>query len=236
MKKLLWTIITLAGFACAQDPNQPTTRVIELKYADARRVAALTQVQGATYNTADPNLHYIRVSGPLKAVDEYEAAARKLDIPPLNVELTVYMLSGNSQSTTDDIPKDLAPTIKQLHGLFSYKSYRVMQSFLIRSRDGQSGRNGGSIPNSNAEYNFNYGSASVSGGPAPRIIRIDHLFLSVQTPTGQLNKDKEMVWRTASIGDDVDVREGQQVVVGKSSMSQTTDEALILVISAKIIE
>src|SRR5580658_2660978 len=79
----------------------------------------------------------------------------KQDEPPLkNIELTVYLLSGATQAAaTDDVPPDLAPTVKQLHSLFTYKSYKLAESFILRGRSslttkggGQSARTEGVLP------------------------------------------------------------------------------------------
>jgi len=231
----------MAGLAEAQQAGtQPepaftrTQRLIEVKYADPERLNNLLNGPGVSIRY-DRTMHVLQVWGTKQAVDDVEAMVKKLDVPPLDVDLTVYLISGNSQASADEVPKDLAPTTKQLHALFPYKSYQVLQSFVLRSRDGQRAGNSGTLAGSNAEYNFGYGSAAVTGG-TPRLVRIDGLTLRVNIPTGQLNEKGQMQYRTASITSDIDVHEGQQVVVGKSSLTKGTDEALILVIAAKVID
>lgn len=240
MKKLLWTLIAAAGLAQAQqDAQQRVQRLIEVKYADPARLTNLLNGPGVSMRY-DSSMHVLQVSGTAQAVTELEAMVKKLDVPPADIELTVYLLSGNSQASADEVPKDLTPTTKQLHALFPYKSYQVLQSFVMRSRDGQGGNNGGVLAGANAEYNFGYRAASVSGGQnsggAARVVRIDALNLTVAMPTGQVNSKGDPQKRAARIESDIDVREGQQVVVGKSSLNQRMDDAIILVISAKVIE
>ena len=61
----------------------------------------------------------------------------------------------------------------------------------------------------------------------------DHLSLSIRVPiavpTGTTNED-------ARIATDVDVPEGKKVVIGKTSALEGADGALILVISAKVVD
>ena len=238
MKKLLWTMIAMGGLACAQQtPSDPSTRaqrLIDVKYADPERLFSLLNGPGMSMRY-DRSMHVLEFWGTKQAFDEVEAMVKKLDVPPIDVDLTVYLLSGNSQATADEVPKDLAATAKQLHALFPYKSYQVLQSFVVRSRDGQRASNNGMLAGSNAEYSFGYNSATVSAG-TPRVVRIDGLNLRVGIQSGQFSENGPIYRSSAGINSDIDIREGQQVVVGKSSVNKNVDDALILVISAKVIE
>src|SRR5262249_1058165 len=126
-------------------------------------------------------------------------------------------------------------TAKQLHGLFQYKGYKTLESFVLRARDGQGGNTSGVIPgNPEASYDFRYGTAVVSGG-APRVVQINRLELSVRTPTSERDKEGRIRYESSSINTNIDVREGQKVVVGKSTFHGSND-ALILVVTAKVVE
>ena len=92
----------------------------------------------------------------------------------------------------------------------------------------------GILPGTNSEYNFGYRVATVPAGPA-RSIRLSQLYLNIRTPTSERNKDGEAVRREVGIHTDVDLPEGQKVVVGKSNYSGA-DDALILVLSVKFVE
>ncbi len=62
-----------------------------------------------------------------------------------NVELTVYLVSGVQTPGGDDVPQDLAATVKQLHSLFPYKGYKLAESFILR------GRSSGNVQNARTE-------------------------------------------------------------------------------------
>ena len=155
-----------------------------------------------------------------------------------NVELTVYLLSGSTQGTADDVPSDLSATVTQLHSVFAYKSYKLTESFMLRGRAGNApARTEGILPGGgDISYEFRYSSVEVSG-ESPRMFRINGLriMLTKNSPLRRAPDGKKIPETLASIQTDLDIREGQKTVVGKSSVSSTGD-ALILVIVPKIVE
>jgi hypothetical protein len=157
-----------------------------------------------------------------------------------NVELTVYLLSGIVQApATDDVPQDLAATVKQLHGLFPYKGYKLAESFILRGRSSEGSSQGahteGVLPGSGLHYNFSYNRVRVSPDK-PYMVHIDGLGVRITQPpsNGPDGKQKQLL-TVASMSTDLDLTEGQKTVVGKSSINQTGD-ALILVVVPKVIE
>jgi hypothetical protein len=153
-----------------------------------------------------------------------------------DVELTVYLLSGASTGT-DDVPQDLASTVKQLHGLFSYKSYKLTESFILRGRSGPENAYAateGVLPGSGLQYVFGYRRVRISA-EKPYMVHIDQLHISLTTDPGYGPDGKQRSRTVASIATDLDLGDGQKTVVGKSSINQTGD-ALILVIVPKVIE
>jgi hypothetical protein len=254
MRRSIWTMLMAAGLAFAQE--QPVHKTIELKYADPNRMVSLLQraTQYLGVQVSDDNAyHLIFLHGPEKAVAEAEAMIKKYDVAPSNIELTVYMISGaaDGKTTTDEVPADLVPTVKQLRGLFPYKSYRVLQSFVLRVREGQGGRDSGTLkapdyarisplknPSErmevNATYDFRFQSIALSSG-TPRAVRISGMMLNIATPTGKTDKEGHSDQESSSISSDLDAIEGQKIVVGKSNLHGSED-ALILVITAHAIQ
>ena len=66
-------------------------------------------------------------------------------------------------------------------------------------------------------------------------MHINGMGLLVRTPTGGRNQKGEMEYRNAGLNTDIDVAEGQKVVVGKSSVNGS-DEAMILIVTAKVVQ
>ena len=81
-------------------------------------------------------MHVISVYGTQDAVAAVEEMIDKVDVPSPNIEFTGHLVSGTSQINADDLPKELLPTARQLHGLFPYKGYRILETFLLCNRDG----------------------------------------------------------------------------------------------------
>ena len=238
MKRLLSILVAAATCAWAQQAEPPKTvqKIIELKYADAKRVQMLLSAPGLSVQP-DAGMHVIVVRGTTDAVAAVEAMVKQLDVAPQNIELTAYLVSGTSTgAVADDLPKELAATAKQLHGLFSYKSYRLLESFVLRGRDGRDGREAstsGMLPSMRTVYDFRYRSATVSSG-TPRVVHLDGMSLNLRTPNGR-DKDNKVTYDSVGLNTDIDVGEGQRVVVGKSNFSGGED-AMILVVTAKVVE
>ena len=154
--------------------------------------------------------------------------------PAANLELTVYLLSGVAQGeAADDVPQDLVATVKQLRSIFNYKSYKLTESFMLRGRLGAGAKAAGVLPGgAGLNYEFRYGFVSASS-ETPPLFRINALRILLTRP--HRVGGENVVDTVASIETDLDIREGQKTVVGKSSVSSSGD-ALILVIVPKIVE
>ena len=170
MHRLLLTLAAATAM-WAQDK----VALIEVKYVDVNRLAALISGLGVP---ASPQAGFkaITVRGSAEAIAAAEEMAKKLDVPEVpapNIELTVHLLYGAAQDTSGDtIPQDLAATVKQLRSLFQYKSYRVVETFMLRGRDGQQTQTSGTLPGSQTTYQFQY-RPHVLPGSVPRMVRID---------------------------------------------------------------
>ena len=247
MRRILNVALLLltAALGWSQEaPPKDTEAIIEVKYLDANRLRDLLNGIFAGSLRADPSLHAIAVRGTPDAVAGIVAAVKKLDVPPVasNIELTVYLVSGSTQAQgTDEVPQDLAATVKQLHALFPYKAYKLADSFVLRSRSSVNfgpvaAQTEGTLPRAtnldNLRYYFGYRSATVSGEP-PRVVHLDGLRLDIRTPPITTPDNKVRYDTLASIATELDIREGQKTVVGKSSVNSAGD-ALILVIVPKV--
>jgi hypothetical protein len=191
--------------------------------------------RGDLFVDADDRMHVLAVRGPADAVALVEDAVKKLDVPAIDFELTVYLISTSAQAA-DQLPEALASTAKQLHGVFAYKGYQLLDSFVLRGRDGQEGNYGGTSAEGtlkNSTYTFRYQRSSVLDG-TPKVVTLQNLSLQIQLLTGTDSKG-DPAYRTTGLHTDVDIREGQKVVVGKSDVNNG-ESPLILVVTAKVVE
>jgi hypothetical protein len=215
----------------AQAPEPPRQqRVFMLKYADARNVANVLDIFGYGIK-ADRDLHVVAVSAPAETMSAVEDAIKRLDVPaaaPKDIDLIVYMVVASEQpSAGGNLPPELQPVADELKKIFSYKSFRLLDSILLRTQPGNRARTSGIIAptgDSHATYNFEVQPSAVTEAPKGRLIRLDDLTLNISLPGD----------RHAGIQTEITVSEGQRVVVGKSNIG--TDQSLILVVTAKVTE
>jgi hypothetical protein len=247
MKKLFSTMLIAlmcAGALLAQDVQ----KVVTIKNGNLRgilnTVKELAPSNGMVISASD-NDHLV-LSGPKDTVTAFEEIIKQLDVPTpaqSNVEIDAYMVIASAHADSHNpIPADLEPVVAQLKGLLSYKSFRLLDSFVLRARSGERGENSGSVePSSPApegvkiRYDFAFNKVRVDKGETARLVRFDGLRLDVTVPVG-INTKGEVHWSGANIHTDIDVPEGKKVVIGKTSGIEGSDSALILVISAKVVD
>jgi hypothetical protein len=235
VKRILFGL-ALAGALVAQTEAPPLPppamphqqRVFMLKYADARHVADVLRVFGYGIQ-ADRDMHVVAVSAPAGAMSAIEDAVKQLDLPtaaPKDIDLVVYMIAASEQSSADgSLPPELQPVADEVKKIFSYKSFRLLDSILLRTQPGNRASADGVIQpgvESKTSYSFQVLPSTVTEDPQGRLIRLDDLSLILHLP-GE---------RQAAIRTEINVREGQRAVVGKSNMG--LGQSLILVVTAKV--
>jgi hypothetical protein len=232
--KIVSGLIAMSLLAWGQETPQKTVvvrKLIQVKYVSASRVQNLLRSYTNISVDSDDNMHIIAVRGNDDMVAAYEEAVKRLDVAPLDFELTVYLISATPQ-VGDQLPDALASTAKQLHGVFAYKGYQLLESFVLRGRDGQGGSADGTIKNSS--YSFRYNRAATLDG-SPKMVNLQNLNLQVRMPTGTFDEKGNPRYKTTGVSTDIDIRDGQKVVVGKSDMNNG-ESPLILVVTAKVVE
>jgi hypothetical protein len=133
----------------------------------------------------------------------------------------------------------LEAVVKQLKSTFSYKSYQLIDTQVMRVRAGQGGDVSGvvngapSLDGNKTISQVKFKSATVSTDEKGRAIRIDRLSVGFRVPVR--SGEKQYLYIDTGISTDVDVREGQKVVVGKANMDGS-DRASIVVLTAKVVE
>ncbi len=246
MKTIFSTMLialVCAGALLAQDRVQ---KVVTIRNGNMIGILHTLQTLAPTNNMviATSDNDHLVLSGYKDAVAAFEEIVKQLDVPPVvkkDVETTVYLIIASAQSASAiPLSPDLDPAVKQLKNIFNYKSFRLLESFVLRSRDGENGQTNGFLPplenlppGNKISYQFQYNEVSIDGSDNARVAHFHHLSLSIRVPiavpTGTTNED-------ARIATDVDVPEGKKVVIGKTSALEGADGALILVISAKVVD
>ena len=228
----------------ATPERQNTQKVFAIK-GDVNAIAQTLRIFPVDVR---PNreLQVIGVSAPAALMPTIEETIRRLDVPPeapKNVELTVYLLLATDNGV-GSVPPELEGVAKQLKTTFAFKGLHTIDTLVVRSRDKQSADVKGlakfdpDIPNPST-YSFAYRAASILPDEKGRSIRLDGLRFGARVVVKQQSEASSSVVGynaiDAGFSTDVDVREGQKVVVGKAAVGGT-NTALILVITAKILE
>jgi len=225
-----------------QPPEPQVQRLFVLKYADPDQIGNLVKVFTSNV-TPNASMHALAVSATAAAMAAIEDAIKRLDVPstaPQNVDLTAYMLVGGSESASQGaLPKDLDSVVAQLKNAFAYKSYRLLDVLTMRTRTGQrvttSGAGGAvQIGGTSQSIITSFQIRSVGVGPEGAI-RIDGLQVDNRVPVAtSASLGGAPSWNFQSVGmnADLDIKEGQKVVVGK--MSINPNEAMFLVLTARV--
>src|SRR5260370_14095522 len=244
MKRFV-VLVLLTGLAClyAQEPPKPNagfvTRFSQLKYADRNSMANLLG-GWVRHATSSQQLHALTIDANKETIPEIEEMIRRLDVPPpavKNVEVTIYLLSALGQPAAGGVPSELESVVKQLKSMFSYKGYQLIDTQVIRVRAGQGGEASGVIDTAAKSEiktisQIKFKSASPSTDDKGRAIRIDNLRVGLKVP---VSSDGKVQYIDTGINTDVDIREGQKVVVGKANMDGS-DRASIVVLTAKVVD
>jgi hypothetical protein len=243
---LAWAMLTFTLWA--QTDTKIETRIVQAKYLNTEALAPLIQAFGVDVK-ANSALRMLSLRGPAERVIAAEEAIKKLDVPPSpppgttsmrNIELHGALVLATGQGT-DSLGGDLSSVEKGLRAAFSYRSYRLLETFVLRLRDGANGRIEGyiaplekSVPEGfRIAYDFGAGPVGTRPGTGANIIDVINLNLRLNIP--YVVGGNQVQNRSLRLSTDVNLREGQRIVVGKSNLDGS-DSALFLVLTGKVFE
>jgi hypothetical protein len=142
------------------------------------------------------------------------------------------------------LPQALDAVQKNLESLFGFRGFYLLETAFIRGRDGNEVSTDGAVPNPGEadSPHINYSISllpSVSAADKGNVIRLNRLRLQLRMPVvsgaDPLTRKKQFTFQGAGMNTQIDVREGQRVVVGKANVN-ASDGALVLVVAAKVVE
>lgn len=245
-----------AAAAVSTRPKDWVTKVIPVKRVDMSSFLALIKPLGVEVAQSGA-FQALIVTGPPEAVAAAEVLIKQYDVPTpaaKNVELTAYLLVAMPQpAQQENTPKELDGVIKQLRSLFAYQGYRALDTLVVRSRQGQGANLTSLGPSSSAgsadqkppaTYTLNIQSIGIAQNNKDNVISLRTLRLSARVPTSPSTATAAVtsgsiytgfLYADAGFTTDIDIREGQKVVVGKAGIG-STGEALILVVTAKVVD
>jgi hypothetical protein len=208
------------------------TKIFQIKYVEPSELRRALSMFRADMQESGGALRVLSVRAPKEIMPAIEDAIKRLDSmpssPSRSADLTVYILMGSDQPDTGaPLPASLQPVVTQLKSVLAYKGYQLADTLIARGTDGRNIQLRGALPialpalpntppaPANPNYNLQ-GRFRIENpdGKAP-VLRLNEM----QFTLGSVN-----------INTDVEIPQGQQIIVGKASMG---DRAFILVMSAK---
>jgi hypothetical protein len=206
-RTLLLFLLLAQAFAADAIPPNGDMRMFVLKYTDAGKLRKLFSRYSYPMSS-NRDFNVLTVIGPASFQAQVEAAIKQFDVapdPPGNIELAVYLITTKDLPVSTPVPKELEE---------KYKAYRLADSQVIRVRTGQPAESSGSVLLSQVRFR----GAAIGPGEKDRVISIDGLRIQLKAPD------------TASLSSDVDLKENQPVLIGKTN----PDDLLVAV--AKVAE
>ena len=247
MKRVLLVLTMLAAPLAAQEQNagapaKPAPvpliqKVFILKYADLDSMRDLLSVFGAGSHTV-ADMHALAVSASPATMLAIEEAIGRLDVPsaaPKNLDLTIDLVVGTDAEhpvaehpVFTSVPKDLDSVILQLKGAFPFKGYRLLDILTLRTRAGKRA----STQSSGGDVDMNPGAAAVNSS-----FEVRSASVGADGTTAHLDGVRcDVIFgkQHLTLQTDLDIKEGQKVVVGR--MGLTSQQALFVVLTVKVLQ
>jgi len=242
---LVWMALPLAAQDVTPKPAAPPTPTVQklfvLKYADPRDLESLLKVFHASIQS-NRDMRVLSVDATAETMAAIEDAIKRLDVPsaaPVNVDLTVYLVvghEGENPAGSAPVPKDLDSVVTQLKNAFAFKSYSLLDVLALRARTGQvasTTSSGGAMQTNSSGTQpvitqLRINTAGVGGDGAT--IHFNNLNAGIKVP---VSGSAGFSYQDLGLSTDVDVKEGQKVVIGRLGISK--DQALFLVMTVKIV-
>jgi len=217
-------------------PEPLETVVKQTRYLDIRDLRSILAMLDVRYSIQE-DLGTIVLrghpDGDLKVALEL---IDSLDKPPQesrSLELTAFLLAASKGEIGGELPEELTAATEQLQALFGYRGFELLDTVFLRVREGRDGtiQGGVLLGDRRASYRLSFVRALLRDqeDEAPPIVRLDNFDFQLHTPGDGEGTGEELV----RLQTDVEVREGQKAVVGKSS-HEGADRTLILVLEAEI--
>ena len=207
----------------------------------ARPLAEILSVFPATITFAEygrtPNRgQALAVSAPPAVMAAIEETIKRLDVPPSpakNIELTVEILEAVPAGAQGaSVGPELQPVVAQLKRTFSFGGYRLADTLSARSREDAglfvtSASGTEFVGLGRLDYRLHVRTVWYDKSPAGTAVHLDQLDFSAANP--------KLADGVVVIRGDLDIREGQRVVVGNTGLG-TPGNAIILVLSARVLD
>ncbi|MBE0660058.1 MAG: hypothetical protein IH602_20360 [Bryobacteraceae bacterium] len=241
----------------ASKPGCCVQQVYQVKHGNAAALYQLLYTNAGQGQTPilrhNESLNVISVYGTPQEVNSIIANLKGLDIPSMKregvahknstIELTAWILAASAEEVGQAIPEVLAAPVAALRKNFGYRSFSVLGADIIRTVERQSfSTNGNASPpqpklasRAVASYSMRADSITVEDGEAESSLRLNRFLFRMAAPYCTDPECRSTANSIVQLESTFRVKEGQQVVVGQSKLDGG-DKALVLIVSAKVVD
>ena len=253
MKQKIAVLVALGVSVLCGQVVQPggaeksVTKVITLKYPNNINFQVLGGM-GVTFMSSGGSEV---LTGPQERVDTAEAILKQLDVPPpprnpvvaqKNIQLTAYLIIASPAGTQGmALPRDLESPVNQVASVFPYKSFNLFDSIVMRLSNFAGGTLSGVLPQgqqtfpAGGTYRLSLSEISMTDAMPANLVRLTKFGLNVNILRGVTNKDGYDQGQNVSLETNIDMKEGQKIVVGKANIDGG-ENALIVILTAKAVD
>ena len=167
-----------------------------------------------------------------------EEAIKRLDVPqPTNPDVEIhvhFLLASNVDGGSNQIPSEITDAVNQLRSTLTYKNYFLASSIVQRTKaSGRTINSGGNAEVgsplfkevTDLHYSVSADGVTITGSSNASIIELRSFQFELNTNPNAGGR--------ALIRSDLNLREGEKVVVGTASLK---DKAIVLVVTAKVVK
>lgn len=236
-------LVTAAGLSQQKDADQPklVNEIVEVKYINANWVLGLLRQYMSRYGKINQmrGTNKVIIEDTPEIVSKILDMMKEIDAKPLDLQFNVDLLLGSTkESEKDELTREMKndPVLKELQGLLKYKSFRALDSSIIKVQDNSQSyqRIGGKGINLQLQLN-------------PRFIKNENgNSFQVELKLSQYQGfNPDGAERTLTlIATNLTLKSGEKTVVGVSKLTyipsaageEDEDVALILILSGEVLK
>lgn len=201
------------------------TKDIQILYGDFREIYNTldSDKQGCIIKGFSEKLQTITVYGLPESIEKLEKIKARYDVPPKQIWLEVLLIkaSGNGGGKPD-YPPEIDSIVSKLRSLFKFGKYTIIGRGNAMGLEGSNVSFSGRIENDQEALVQHPFRVQTRLGAAGDIIKLQGLKVTVTLPQNE-------------IATSINVKNGETVILG-ASRGKSSEEALITVVTAKIME
>ncbi len=232
------TIVLILALCIPGLAQEWTPKLVEIRNVDINGLGGFLRTFGVNYSQVPGSRFIALTSTKNENIIAAEEALKRIDVPRKNIELAFQIVAASTQPVTEKLQADLEPVVKQLKASFVYQGYHLVDTLMVRNREGSSGKASGVMPKIDggapAIFEVQFQSTSLTQDPKSTMVHINHLSMNSRIPAGSDDKGA-MRYTNTGVDADVDVKEGQKVVVGKANVDGK-DGAIFMVVTARVVD